>query len=213
MPGFRMKGPEGETVQYSAAVSPFLTHADSEPFCDGKASFEITEVTFQTSIGTYLDAPRHRFPDRHDIADYSLENLVLPGCVIDVTEVGPERCVMPGDLPPEFDPSGKAVLFRFGWDRYWGHEEYFDYPFIGRDVLSLLRDGSAELVGVDTLNIDDSKDPERPAHTWFLGAGIRIVENLRNLDRLPASGFRFFAVPLPVRGAAAFPIRAFAEVE
>jgi len=213
MPGFRMRGPEGEVVQYSAAVSPFLTHADSEPFYDGKASFEITEVTFQTSIGTYLDAPRHRFPDRHDIADYSLENLVLPGCVIDVTQCKPERSVMPDDLPSGFDPSGKAVLFRFGWDRYWGHEAYFDYPFIGRDVLTLLRDGGAELVGVDTLNIDDSSDPERPAHTWFLDAGIRIVENLCHLDKLPDRDFRFFAVPLPVRGAAAFPIRAFAEFD
>jgi len=120
MPGFRMKDPEGELVQYSATVSPFLTHADSAPFYDGQASFEITEVTFQTSIGTYLDAPRHRFPDRHDIAGYALENLVLPGCVIDVTQCVPDRSVMPDDLPSDFDPSGKAVLFRFGWDRYWG---------------------------------------------------------------------------------------------
>jgi len=46
-----------------------------------------------------------------------------------------------------------------------------------------------------------------------LDAGIRIVENLCHLDKLPDTDFRFFAVPLPVRGAAAFPVRAFAEFD
>ena len=74
------------------------------------------------------------------------------------------------------------------------------------------RGGGARLVGVDTWNVDDNNDAERPAHSWLLARDIFIVENLCNLAALGASPFRFFAVPIKARGAASMPIRAFAEV-
>jgi kynurenine formamidase len=66
------------------------------------------------------------------------------------------------------------------------------------------------LVGIDSLNIDDTADGARPVHTSLLRAGIPIVEHLTGLDALPASGFRFFAVPVKVCGMGTFPVRAFA---
>jgi kynurenine formamidase len=59
-------------------------------------------------------------------------------------------------------------------------------------------------------NIDDNTDGTRPAHTILLGADIPIVEHMCNLGSLPESGFRFFAVPPPVKGMGSFPVRAFA---
>jgi kynurenine formamidase len=75
-----------------------------------------------------------------------------------------------------------------------------------------LVDGAAAIVGIDSLNIDDTKDPARPAHTRLLAAGIPIVEHLCNLAALPGEGFRFTAVPPPVRGLGSFPVRAYAVV-
>jgi len=75
-----------------------------------------------------------------------------------------------------------------------------------------LLDSGIKLFGVDALNADNPTDMERPAHTWFLGGGIHIVENLTGLDALHGRDFRFFAIPLKVKDAAAFPIRAFAEI-
>ena len=72
---------------------------------------------------------------------------------------------------------------------------------------------AAALVGLDSLNIDDNTDGTRPAHTILLGGGIPIVEHLRHLDTLPDGGFKFFAVPLPVKGMGSFPVQAFAIVE
>ena len=69
-----------------------------------------------------------------------------------------------------------------------------------------------ELVGVDTVNVDNSKDLTRPAHTLLLKEEILIVENLMNLDKLYDKKFRFFAVPLKAKKVAAMPIRAFAEI-
>ena len=68
------------------------------------------------------------------------------------------------------------------------------------------------MVGIDSLNIDDAGDGARPAHTVLLGAGIPIVEHLCGLGELPDDGFRFFAVPVKVRGMGSFPVRAFARL-
>jgi kynurenine formamidase len=43
----------------------------------------------------------------------------------------------------------------------------------------------------------------------LLRAGIPIVEHLCNLDALPDGGFKFFAVPVKVKGMGTFPVRAF----
>jgi arylformamidase len=210
MPGFSLRR-EGEVRQFTASIRPFVTHEDSAPFYDGQASFEITEISFQTSIGTYLDSPRHRWPERRDIAGLTLEDVILPGLCVTVADVQPGERVGLSRLDLPEDLSGKAVLIRFGWDIHWATPAYDNYPFIDTDVIAALRDRDAKLLGVDTPNADSRSDLSRPAHTVLLGQDILIVENLRDLGRLPGTGFRFFAVPIKAVGAAAMTIRAFAE--
>ena len=48
-----------------------------------------------------------------------------------------------------------------------------------------LAEAGAALVGIDSLNIDDTADLARPVHTALLGAGIPIVEHLTGLAHLP----------------------------
>lgn len=212
MPGFVMRAGDGRSVPLTATIRPFLTHEQSAHFYASKASFELTEMSFQTSIGTYIDAPRHRFAGMRDISELSLEELVLDGVVVHVPDarggerVGLERMNFPNDI------AGKAVLFRFDWDRYWGRPAYDAYPHIGRDVIARLVEGHAKLVGVDTINGDDRSDPERPFHTELLRHDILIVENLASLSALPPSGFRFFAIPIKAKNTAAMTVRAFAEI-
>jgi kynurenine formamidase len=69
------------------------------------------------------------------------------------------------------------------------------------------------LVGIDSFNIDDIDDLHRPVHTVLLGAGIPIVEHMCGLEQLPASGFRFSAVPPKIKGMGTFPVRAYATVD
>ena len=110
--------------------------------------------------------------------------------------------------------AGRAVLFRTDWSRRWGGEGYFrSGPFLPPDTCRALVDAGAALVGIDCANIDDMADATRPAHTILLAAGIPLVEHLRGLDALPATGFRFFAVPPAIAGGTSFTVRAFAIVE
>jgi kynurenine formamidase len=69
------------------------------------------------------------------------------------------------------------------------------------------------LVGIDCANIDNMKDPARPAHTILLAAGIPIVEHLCGLDQLEGRNSRFFAVPPAIEAGTSFPVRALAICE
>jgi kynurenine formamidase len=174
--------------------------------------FEIARIEMVANTGTYIDAPAHRFRDGADVAGWPLEKLAdLEGLVIDAPRERRDlRAADIGDL----DVRGKAVLLRTGWSVHFGTAKYGSgHPFVSREAAQALAQRGAALVGIDSLNIDDTGDGARPAHTLLLGAAIPIVEHLTNLEQLPQRGFRFFAAPVRVAGLGSFPVRAFASVE
>jgi kynurenine formamidase len=155
-----------------------------------------------------VDSPRHRYADGADLASLPLEALAdLPVAVVDATgagrAIGPERFA-------GIDAKGKAVLVRTGFSRHWRTDAYFtDNPFLTRGASEHLARAGAAFVGIDSLNIDDTADKSRPAHTILLRAGIPVCEHLTGLDALPASGARLHAVPIAWVGGATFPVRAY----
>ena len=193
-------------------VAEFLSRDASRGKYAGGTTFSIGRVEMVANTGTYVDAPFHRFEKGQDVAGLPLERLAdLDGVVIDASTagraVGPERF-------DEVDLTNRAVLVRTGWSRNWRTPEYFrDHPYLTRESAELLVRSAAALVGIDSLNIDDTEGGERPVHSALLRAGIPIVEHLTRLDALPVSGFRFFAVPVKVRGMGTFPVRAFARID
>ena len=212
MPGFKLKNENGTYIQFTAKIHPFLTHEQTRPKYNGKCSFEISEITFQTAVGTYLDSPYHRYPEGRDISKIEIEEVILPGVIIDARGRKAFESIGVEAVPEPLDLTKKAVLFNFGWDKYWGSEEYHTYPFISKELVRFLIEADVKLVGVDTINIDNSKDLLRPAHSLFLKNEVFIVENLTNLHKLYSRNFRFFAVPLKAKKAASMPIWAFAEI-
>jgi arylformamidase len=172
---------------------------------------EITEVQFVTSLGTYMDSPYHFNPAGVTIDRLRLEQLVLPGVVVDCSNAKAREPIGPDRLAG-IDVAGKAVLFRTGWSRFWGQPEYMNFPYLTGETAVALRDRGAKLAGVDFLVIDDTTNPRRPVHVTLLHSDILIVENLTNLGALATTGFTFHAAPVKVAGAAAFPVRAYAVI-
>jgi kynurenine formamidase len=111
------------------------------------------------------------------------------------------------------DVRNKAVLVQTNWDQHWRTDAYFEgHPFLTEDAAQFLAQSQARLVGIDSYNIDDTKDGWRPVHTILLGHDISIVEHMTGLAQLPPDGFEFFAVPPKIRAFGTFPVRAFASV-
>ncbi|MGC9667838.1 cyclase family protein [Planosporangium sp. 12N6] len=170
-------------------------------------SFEIGAMTLVGNTGTYLDSPYHFHPDRADLAHLPLERLVnVPAVVVSAFGESEVTAAHLGDPAALW---GRAVLVYTGWARYWGTPRYLepDCPHLTADAVEVLINANVALVGIDSLNIDDPRDPYRPAHHGLLGADIPVIEHLTNLDRVPAEGARLTALPAPVRGMASFPVR------
>ncbi len=193
-------------------IYPYFTHEESRASYNDKSMFEITTMEFQTSCGTYMDSPYHRYPDGKDISQITLQQTILEGVVVDASKKGKNEPVMVEDIPHK-RLEDMAVLFYTGWDRWWKKEEYHQHPYLSREAAKFLLESGVKLVGIDTINIDDPQDDHRPVHTLLLKNDILIVENLCNLDKIAGKNFTFFACPLKVKGAAAFPVRAFARVD
>ena len=192
-------------------MSDYLSREASRKNYAPGTSFQIGRIELVANTGTYVDSPFHRFDGKTDVGSLPLPQLAeVPGLVVDAAGRGR---ALDADLFRPLAVRGRAVLVRTGWDVHFRTPRYFEgHPYLTRAAAQVLVDGGAAVVGIDSLNIDDTKDLERPAHTLLLSAGIPIVEHLANLGSLPAEGFRFTAVPAPVRGIGSFPVRAYAAV-
>ncbi len=205
---------EDGTVTYPGLPAPvicdFLSREASKAQYAEGTSFHIGRIDMVANTGTYVDAPFHRFEEGRDLAELPLESIAdLPGRVVasDAPAIGPE--VFAG-----LDLNGCAVLVHTGWDRHWGRADYLSgHPFLTEEAAGFLLEAGAALVGIDSLNIDDTRTGSRPVHTTLLGADIPIVEHLTNLAALPPEGFRFHAAPVKVRAFGTFPVRAYAVVD
>ena len=189
-------------------ISDYLTREESKNRYVEGTEFHIGKIEMVANTGTYLDSPFHRYARGKDLAHLDLDSIAnLDGIVV--------RCFETKEITEEafagLDVKGKAVLVHTGWDVHWRTDEYSsgNHPYLTESAATWLAKNAAVLVGIDSFNIDGTRDGNRPAHTILLGHDIPIVEHLCGLADLPDSGFRFFAVPVKVRQFGTFPVRAF----
>jgi arylformamidase len=193
-------------------ICDYLSREQSRQHYAPGTEFNIARIDMIANTGTYLDTPFHRYADGDDLAALRLEQVCDLAAVV-VRATGASGRALDWTTFAPVDVRGRAVLVHTGWDAHWGTDRYFDgHPFLTRKAAEHLRDAGALLVGIDSLNIDDTSDGTRPVHTILLGAGIPIVEHLTGLAALPIEGFRFSAVPPKVVGMGTFPVRAHAIV-
>jgi arylformamidase len=191
-------------------VGAHLTREGSRDHYEAGTEFHIGQIEMVGNTGTYLDTPFHRFPDGFDLAHLDLGSVAgVPGICIRI-----EGQEVTAEMVDALEVRGKALLLATGWDRHWRTDMYGDatHPFLSGAAAEALVAHGVTLVGIDSVNIDDTRGGSRPAHTALLGAGVPVVEHLTGLDDLVGRSFRFYAVPAPVRGLGTFPVRAFAEL-
>ena len=65
-------------------------------------------------------------------------------------------------------------------------------------------------IAIDTPSIDYGRSQDFPVHRVICGADKRGLENIANLDKLPATGAVLYVIPLPIKGGTGAPARVFA---
>jgi arylformamidase len=192
-------------------ISDHLSRVDSRALYAAGTEFHIGKIEMVANTGTYLDSPFHRYEDGADLAQLPLTSLADLDAVVVRARDGRS---IDASLFGNVAVAGRVVLVNTNWAAHWGSEQYFDgHPFLTKEAAEFLAQAGAGLVGIDSYNIDDTADLSRPAHSVLLRAGIPVVEHLCNLDALPDSDFKFFAVPVKVKGMGTFPVRAFGLIK
>lgn len=194
-------------------IRDHLSRQDSRADYAEGTEFQIGRIDMVGNTGTYVDVPFHRYADGADLASFHVDRLAnLPGVLVDVSGTR-DRSIDWHHFVP-IDCGGRAVIIRTGWDRYWRTEAYSSqHPYLTEAAAFYLRENEASLVGIDSINIDDTSAGERPAHSILLAAGIPIVEHLAHLHTLPSEGFRFSAAPPAIAGMGTFSVRAYAVLD
>ena len=161
-------------------------------------------LSFNTHCATHIDAPFHMLPDGKKLEEFPLTRFFGRARVVDVSgrkEIGPE-CM--GDLAG-YD----FVLFRTGQSKKAFQPDYYENAIFLTDA------GAEELVrqGIKAIGLDSFSPDQEPysAHKILFRKDILVLENLVDLDRLPAE-CRLFIVPLKLTEADGSPCRVFAEI-
>jgi kynurenine formamidase len=103
------------------------------------------------------------------------------------------------------------VLLHTGWCAHWGNAAYFcDYPALSEEAALWLAAFNFKGIGVDTISFDAQDSTLLPIHRIFLSRNIVLVENLVNLEKIPATEFIFCCLPLKIADTDGAPVRAVA---
>jgi kynurenine formamidase len=68
-------------------------------------------------------------------------------------------------------------------------------------------------VGIDTPSIDYGKSKTFPTHQILFAKNIYALENVANLDQLPATGYIVYALPMKIERGSGAPVRIVATMK
>lgn len=173
--------------------------------------FEMGENT-----GTHVDAPSHFIRGNLPIDRLALRDLVVPAVMIDA------RAKAARDAAYRLTASdigaweathgrieaGSLVILNTGWHKRFADADSYinmdanrvmQFPGYHPDAAPLLIARGVVGVGIDTLSLDYGPSKDFAFHVAMLKANRYQIENLANLDALPARGATVIVGVLPVR--------------
>ncbi len=213
---------------YWPTAQPFLWQRESWGKSEGGYWYTAARYSASEHGGTHLDSPIHFGEGKMATNEIPLTRLVGPAIVIDIRRA----CEKNADYRLKVDditaweksngriPDDSIVLVHTGWGKFWpdkkkylGTDEPGDvanlhFPGISREAAGFLA-GERKLdgVGIDTASLDYGPTKEFVAHQILNGANIYGLENVANLERLPARGATLIALPMKIKGGTGGPAR------
>ena len=183
--------------------------------------------------GTHLDSPIHFFERGATTDAIDLRKLIGAAVVIDIkrqAEANSDYRLTTQDVEAHERangriPQGAIVLLRTGWSSRWpdarrylgddtpGDASKLHFPSFGVDAARLLVEGrKVAALGADVASIDFGQSTDYMVHRIAAAAGVPGLENLTNLDQLPATGAVVLALPMKIGGGSGGPVRVVALV-
>jgi arylformamidase len=186
-------------------VWPGDTPASREVLLELARGDSVTLSTLHATVhlGAHADAPSHYGADapaieQRDVSLYLGECQVMRVPAARGSRVEPEQLTTAISAPRVLIATGS-----FPDPGRWNH----DFAALSPRLVDALHARGVRLIGIDTPSVDlmDSKD--LPAHQAFLRHDMAILEGLL-LDGVPEGRYELIALPLPLTGFDASPVRA-----
>lgn len=180
---------------------------------------------FWEHTGTHLDVPAHFIVGGRTTPQLTLEELMAPLAVIDISERAardPDTVVTTDDLRRYERRHGRIkrgslVAMNSGWDARVGSEAAYrntdasgtmHFPAWSADAVDWLVDERRiGAIGVDTLSLDPGNATAFVAHVALLAANRFGIENLANLGKIPPHGAAAFVGVIPWEDGSGGPAR------
>jgi kynurenine formamidase len=180
--------------------------------------------------GTHIDAPIHFWKSGQTVDQIPLRRLMGPGACVDVSK----KCLADRDYQvavedfEAWEAANKAtledrvVLIRTDFGRHWPDpDKYLGTNETGRTAVAKLHfpglDPAAAdwlitrrripMVGIDTASIDHGQTRNYPTHQRLFRDNVPALENVANMDKLPADKFTLVALPMKIAGGSGAPCR------
>ena len=217
--------PQGPSGNVPPSIVPFATHDD------GTAG--IHRYNFPGQWGTHVDPPIHFVQGLRTMEDIPVSEMILPLIVLDVHEKvasNPDYQVTMEDVRTWEGLHGQVpaktfVALRTDWHKRWPSAEQMrnrdadniaHSPGWSREVIDyLVKERNVTAIGHETLDTDPGKvagTGSWPLQNYYMGLNKYQIENMRNLDQVPATGATIIATWPLVKEGSGFPARVIAII-
>ncbi|NOZ49820.1 MAG: cyclase family protein [Chloroflexi bacterium] len=208
--------PKGRVVDLTHVLTPFkeqytleVAQRDKRQGPEG----DIMSLVYMWShVGTHVEAPLHYLRDGADAAHIPIEKLMGPAIVLDFRHKETNEAITLAEIQAAGDIQvGDRVLAMTGRHTLYNTPASHDRPYITEEAVRwLVEDRKINCLGTDSSGFEVRGVEHHPDHHLLMNAGVPILECLNNLTELKQQRIFLIALPWPVVGLDASPVRAIA---
>ena len=222
--------PFDSTTVYWPTAEAFHLEKDFEGTTEKGYYYSAYRYSAAEHGGTHIDAPVHFAKGRNTVDEIPLGQLMGPGIVVDITmqcDRNPDYLISERDLKAWEQrhgkiPAGTIVLLHTGFGRFYPDRKRYlgtdqrgaaavpnlHFPGLHPNAARwLTQNRRIKAIGLDTASIDYGQSTLFESHRTLFAKDIPALENVANLDKLPATGFSVIALPMKIKGGSGGPVR------
>ena len=178
----------------------------------GREGDVMSTVYIWSHVGTHVEAPLHFLADGGDTASIPIERLMGPAIVLDFCRKEVNEPISLAEIQSAGEiTTGDRVLLMTGRQNQYRTPQSHDRPYVTEEAMRwLVEDRQIACLGTDSSGFEVRGVTHYPNHRLLNEAGIPVLECLTNLISLRKQRVFLIALPWPVEGLDACPVRAIA---
>jgi arylformamidase len=170
----------------------------------------MSTVYLWSHVGTHVEAPLHYLAKGSDTAGIPIEKLMGPAVVLDFRSKAVNEAITLEEVKEAARIEvGDRVMTMTGRHVQYRTPQSHERPFLTEEAVHwLVEDRKISCLGTDSSGYEVRGASDHPDHLLITAAEIPVLECLTNLVELKAERFFLIALPIPVVGLDACPVRA-----